>query len=81
MCKNKDACHVTKCEECDIPEPWREEFRQPKSDLVSRPEFDMFATRRKQKTYEDYMWNVEEKENEEGGIYVKLDIVEGYTGY
>ncbi len=39
MCTNSGACHVTKCEECDvniilkrilnfkqIPEPWREEF-------------------------------------------------------
>ncbi len=33
------------------------------------------------KARKEYDWNVEEMENEEGGQYVKLDIVEGYTGY
>ncbi len=34
-----------------------------------------------EKARKEYEWNVEEMENEEGGQYVKLDIVEGYTGY
>ena len=38
----------------------------------------MFGSKKKRK---EYGWNVEGLENEEGGQYVKLDIVEGYTGY
>ena len=80
----KDACHVTKCRECDIPEPWREEFNKPKTDLIQQSsknssfigEFMPEVQQRK-----DFKWNVEEVENEEHNSFVKLDIVEGYTGY
>ena len=33
------------------------------------------------KERKEYSWNVEEAENEDGSSFVKLDIVEGYTGY
>ena len=52
----------------------------PKTDLVTTVDLD-FLYLQPQKPRKDYGWNVEEKENEEGGQYVKLDIVEGYTGY
>ena len=75
ICKSK-SCSVCRCDEKDIPQNWIKTDRVPKSTHGS---MDVWSQERP--TSQNWVWHVEDEENDRGEYFDVNENVESYSGY